>query len=32
MRAAMSEVFVFRDGKIEERRAYVVELRENHYK
>jgi uncharacterized protein len=32
MRAAMGEVFVFRDGKIAERRAYVVELRENDYK
>jgi len=32
MRAAMAEVFVFRDGKIEQRRAYVVELKENDYK
>lgn len=32
MRAAMGEVFVFRGGKIEERRAYVVELVENDYK
>ena len=32
MRAAMSEVFVMRDGAITERRAYVVELRENDYK
>ena len=32
MRAAMGEVFVFRGGKIEERRAYVVELMENDYK
>ena len=32
MRAAMGEVFVLRDGKIAERRAYVVELRENDYK
>ena len=32
MRAAMSEVFVFRDGKIAERRAYVIELKENDYK
>ena len=32
MRAAMGEVFVFRNGKIAERRAYVVELEENDYK
>jgi ketosteroid isomerase-like protein len=32
LRAAMGEVFVFRDGRIAERRAYVVELRENDYK
>ena len=32
MRAAMGEVFVFRDGRITERRAYVVELKENDYK
>ncbi len=32
MRAAMSEVFVMRDGAITERRAYIVELRENDYK
>jgi ketosteroid isomerase-like protein len=32
MRAAMGEVFVFRGGKIAERRAYVVELKENDYK
>jgi ketosteroid isomerase-like protein len=32
MRAAMGEVFIFRGGKIEERRAYVVELVENDYK
>ena len=32
MRAAMGEVFVMRDGKIRERRAYVVELEENDYK
>jgi uncharacterized protein len=32
MRAAMGEVFVFREGKIAERRAYVVELEENDYK
>lgn len=29
MRAAMGEVFVMRDGKICERRAYVVELKED---
>jgi ketosteroid isomerase-like protein len=32
MRAAMGEVFVMRDGKISERRAYVIELRENDYR
>lgn len=32
MRAALGEVFIFREGKIEERRAYVVELQENDYK
>ncbi len=32
MRAAMGEVFVFREGKIKERRAYVVELEENDYR
>jgi ketosteroid isomerase-like protein len=32
MRAAMGEVFVLRDGKIAERRAYVVELEENHFR
>ena len=32
MRAAMSEVFVMRDGAIAERHAYLVELRENDYK
>jgi ketosteroid isomerase-like protein len=32
MRAAMAEVFVFSDGKISERRAYLVELKENDYK
>ncbi len=32
MRAAMGEVFVMRDGKIAERRAYVVELKENDYR
>lgn len=29
MRAAMSEVFVMKDGLIKERRAYVVELKKN---
>jgi ketosteroid isomerase-like protein len=32
MRAAMGEVFVMRDGKIQERRAYVIELKENDYR
>ncbi|MET0863906.1 MAG: nuclear transport factor 2 family protein [Nakamurella sp.] len=32
LRMAMSEVFVMRDGKIAERRAYVIELKENSYK
>ena len=32
MRAAMSEVFVMREGKITERRAYVIELKENDYR
>ena len=32
MRAAMSEVFVIEDGRIKERRAYVIELKENDYK
>jgi uncharacterized protein len=32
MRAAMGEVFVLREGKISEGRAYVVELKENDYK
>ena len=32
MRAAMGEVFVFRTGKIAERRAYVVELKENDFR
>lgn len=31
MRAAMGEVFVMQDTKIRERRAYVVELKENDY-
>jgi ketosteroid isomerase-like protein len=32
MRAAMAEVFVMRDGQIDERRAYVIELKENDFK
>ncbi len=32
LRAAMGEVFVFREGKIAERRAYVVELKENDWR
>ena len=32
MRAAMGEVFVMRDGKICERKAYLVELKENEYR
>lgn len=32
MRAAAGEVFVLRDGKITERRAYVIEFKENDYK
>jgi ketosteroid isomerase-like protein len=32
LRAAMGEVFVFRGDKIAERRAYVIELKENDYK
>lgn len=32
MRAVMGEVFVMRDGKIAERRAYVIELKENDFK
>jgi ketosteroid isomerase-like protein len=32
MRAAMAEVFVMHDGKIKERRAYVIELKENDYR
>jgi len=31
MRMAMSEVFVMRDAKISERRAYVIELTENDF-
>ena len=32
MRAAMGEVFVMENGKIKERRAYVIELKENDYR
>jgi ketosteroid isomerase-like protein len=32
MRMSMAEVFVLRDGKITERRAWVVELKENDYR
>jgi ketosteroid isomerase-like protein len=32
MRMSMAEVFVMRDGKIAERRAWVIELRENDYR
>jgi ketosteroid isomerase-like protein len=32
MRMSMAEVFVMRDGKIAERRAWVIELRENEYR
>lgn len=32
MRMSMAEVFVMRDGKIAERRAWVIELKENDYK
>jgi hypothetical protein len=32
MRAAMGEVFVFDGDLIKERRAYVVELKENDYR
>ena len=32
MRMAMGEVFVMRDAKISERRAYVIELKENDYR
>lgn len=32
IRMSMAEVFVMRDGKIAERRAWVVELKENHYR
>jgi ketosteroid isomerase-like protein len=32
MRMSMAEVFVMRDGKIAERRAWVIELKENGYR
>jgi ketosteroid isomerase-like protein len=32
MRMSMAEVFVMRDGKITERRAWVIELKENDYR
>jgi ketosteroid isomerase-like protein len=32
MRMTMAEVFVMRDGKIAERRAWVIELKENDYR
>ena len=32
MRMSMAEVFVMRDGKIAERRAWVIELKENQYR
>jgi uncharacterized protein len=32
MRLVAGEVFAFRDGKIAERRAYLVELKENDFK
>jgi len=32
MRMSMAEVFVMRDGKIAERRAWVVELTENDHR
>ena len=32
MRMSMAEVFVMRDGRIAERRAWVVELTENEYR
>src|SRR3954471_7019963 len=32
MRMSMAEVFVMRDGKIAERRAWVTVLHENHYR
>lgn len=32
MRMSMAEVFVMKDGKIAERRAWVIELKENEYR
>jgi ketosteroid isomerase-like protein len=32
MRLSMAEVFVMRGGKIAERRAWVIELKENDYR
>ncbi|WP_198345835.1 nuclear transport factor 2 family protein [Nocardiopsis gilva] len=32
MRMSMAEVFVMRDGKISERRAWVIELKENDFR
>jgi ketosteroid isomerase-like protein len=32
MRSAMGEVFVLREGKISERRAYMLELKEDDYR
>ena|SRR5438045_215296 len=32
MRMSMAEVFVMREGKIAERRAWVIELKENEYR
>jgi ketosteroid isomerase-like protein len=32
MRMSMAEVFVMRDGKIAERRAWVIELKENEFR
>ena len=32
MRMSMAEVFVMRDGKIAERRACVIELKENDHR
>ncbi len=32
MRMSMAEVFVMRDGKIAERRAWVIILNENEYR
>src|SRR5688500_9033718 len=32
MRMSMAEVFVMRDGRIAERRAWVIELKENEYR